>query len=821
MANTDSVLQIIPYYSQPHTHVVIRDNTNYDESGRGSTENVMPYSTLVVVGADKGIDNRFVALNDLSVKKDIFGEGNYDKYGQSSLQADVLFNGRTNVWMCRVLPDNAQYANLVILAHYRKGKILDDLNQETGKVRLEIKFSVESITSKNRTGGAKTDEDIDEFALSFINGGKADPQTGYITVPIARSRIIGRGNYGNMNALAIHRDVDAEKDYSSKMYRFDLIDNSETTKIAKVFSGSLIANVGKGVSTRIDDVLGAYNVGECPITIDTYAEYIEQIYNFYKTEVVGANLRYLSKSGAGVDDMAELEVAQGVTLHGFDPIFGYKLNTRTDEIIPYYKNYTSNSTNTWVRPQLEIPNTAGATKPLNMRDWSAAYVGARVLVAADPLNGGRRWMYTVTNIDTTTGNILYDEGYETSIDADQYDGVNLSISIGQQYDGGHDGDFESITVDGVTRMPTPSEMKLLLSREFVKAFRGLKDSRILSPSRIGLDFIFDANYNMTTNETIEIQNVNIPLFSNSTVLTDKDASALSVMAVSNPGTFSYTDLNVKKALWDLNEFRCKNGMTVNPEQGAGTSLLLDLGFVGIKYGDASRQLDEVLNMVDNLTGRQCSIDLGYFDIIDPYTGKKEPVTVMYHIAQNYVNHVLVNGLNIPYTNTYTYISSMQRSSSLMSAGQMVRDSFRPTIDLIDWDVKEKLYNGRINYWVTSDEGRLVERMCQNTRQLEASALLEENNVRILNTLKKNLEKSTRGYAYAWNEPEVRKGFTTAQMKIYKPWIGTMVQDLEIYFDANEWEQQRMIMHCYVSVKFRDIVKRIIIEIGINRPTYES
>ena len=144
MANTDSVLQIIPYYSQPHTHVVIRDNTNYDESGRGSTENVMPYSTLVVVGADKGIDNRFVALNDLSVKKDIFGEGNYDKYGQSSLQADVLFNGRTNVWMCRVLPDNAQYANLVILAHYRKGKILDDLNQETGKVRLEIKFSVES-----------------------------------------------------------------------------------------------------------------------------------------------------------------------------------------------------------------------------------------------------------------------------------------------------------------------------------------------------------------------------------------------------------------------------------------------------------------------------------------------------------------------------------------------------------------------------------------------------------------------------------------------------------------------------------------------------
>lgn len=822
MANTDSALQIIPYYSQPHTQVVIRNNTAYDEDGgRNVNDGSMPYSTAIVIGADKGIDNTFVCLNDLKTKKAIFGEGNYDKYGQPSLQADVLFNGRTNVWICRVLPDNAQYANLVILAHYRKGKILDDLNQETGKVRLEVKFSVECMTSKNRTGGAKTDADLEEFAMSFTNGGKADPQTGYITVPIIVSRVIGHGKYGNMNALSITRDHDAEKDYGHKIYRFDLIDNNGVTSIANRFSGSMISNVTNGVSTLIDDVVGGYALGECPITIHAYTEYVEQIYNFYKESVVAANLRYLSKAGAGVDDMAELEVAKAVTLQGFDPIFGYSLNTRTDDMIPYYKNYTAPSTGAWVKPQLEVPNTAGSTKPLNMKDWSSAYVGARVLVAADPLNGGHRWMYTVTSIDETTGNILYDEGYETAIDADQYDGVNLSITAGQSYDGGSDGDFESITVDGATRTPTAAEMKLLLSREYVKAWRGMKDRRILSPSRINLDFIFDANYNMTTDETIDIQNVNIPLYSNSTVLTDKDASALSVMAVSNPSEFSYTDLNVKKAMWDLNEFRCRNGMQIDPNRGAGTLLMLDMGMVGIKHTDTSRQLDETIDMMSDFVGRQCTVDQGYFEIVDPYTGKKVPVTVLYHIAQNYIQHILTNGLNIPYTNTYTYLTSMQRSSSLMTAGQMVRDSFKPDIDLIDWDVKEKLYKARINYWVTSDEGRRVERMCQNTREIDASALLEENNVRILNTLKKNLERSTAGYAYAWNEPEIRKGFTTAQMKIYKPWIGTMVQDLEIRFDANEWETARMIMHCYVSVKFRDIVKRIIIEININRPTYEG
>ena len=101
--------------------------------------------------------------------------------------------------------------------------------------------------------------------------------------------------------------------------------------------------------------------------------------------------------------------------------------------------------------------------------------------------------------------------------------------------------------------------------------------------------------------------------------------------------------------------------------------------------------------------------------------------------------------------------------------------------------------------------------------MDASALLEENNVRVLNRLKKNLEAACQSYAYEWNDPTVRKGYTTAQMDIYRPWIGTVVEDLDIYFKANEFEQNRMMMHCYCDVKFKDIVKRIILEINVYRP----
>ena len=125
----------------------------------------------------------------------------------------------------------------------------------------------------------------------------------------------------------------------------------------------------------------------------------------------------------------------------------------------------------------------------------------------------------------------------------------------------------------------------------------------------------------------------------------------------------------------------------------------------------------------------------------------------------------------------------------------------------------------IYYWVVKDEGRSVSRKVQNTRQYEASALLEENNVRVLNLLKKQMEAACEDYLYEWNNASVRKSYTQAQMEIYRPWIGTIVDDLEIKFEANEWEEERMIMHCYVIVKFKNIVKRIILEINIQKPDY--
>ena len=819
--------QIIPYYAHPHVHTEIFDHSWFDDTIVSAFDQIAsPYSTCVVTGADQGIDNTFIRLGTLRSKVALFGPGNFEKYGQSSLQADQLFDGNTNVWFCRVMPDNATYANMVVLAHFRKGNILDELNQETGVSRMEIKFSTAYANKPHVTQGAMNEIDIQTFAESLISL-TPDPLTGYMTVPLFFIRSIGRGQYGNRYALRLNRCSEQEREYDLKMYRFMLLSHEASIRSSGMFTGSFITSLRYDRSMMITDVLDQLPQGFAPVSIRSYDDHFAYLFDWYQTQIVQGNVEFIRNSGTP-EQIADLRFASNIQIDQFDPIFGLRMNTITNEEIPFYRNYTVLPEGPWIPPAKTIPDDGSANKPLNVADWNTAYVGARVLMVADPVNDGQRWMYTIVHIDVDTGDIIYNEGHPVAIDADQYDGVNLNIAVGNLLDGGHDGDFQEVNIDGDTRPPTKAEMKLLLSREYVKAFRGQKDRKILSPSRVNLDFMLDANYNMTSDETLHIDMSTSNLYGHSTVLTDADARALSIIGSSITKAIDFNDLNVKKAMWDLNEFRNRNGIVWRESEGAGCLLHLDCNLVGsASFTNHNAELSSLIRMMREFTGRNTSIDLGNYEIFDPITSKRIRVTTMYHLASRLTRHLVTQGLNVPFTYRHATLRglrterrrlSLSARGNVSQIGDMIRDTFLPDIELIDWDVKERLFLERINYYEATDEGLAVHRACQNTRQTDASALLEENNVRVLNTLKKNLERACKSYLYEWNEPHVRQGYTDAQMEIYRPWIGTMVDNLQIYFTANEWEEHRMIMRCWVEVAFRNITKRIIVEINITRPS---
>ena len=818
MESNDSNVQIIPYYAQPHVHTVIKDHTWYDETVATLDDPTMSFSTVVVTGADRGIDNKFIRLTSLAAKRAIFGLGDYDKYGQSSIQADQLFNGGTAVWFCRVLPDNATYSNIVLMAYYKEGAQRDEEGELTGLKELQVKFRLAWAGGQTPTAGATTDSALSAFATNLATD--TVDEEGYLHIPIAYIRATGRGRYGNGMSIAVTRNLTAENDYTLKMYNFNVIDNtnnSNTTLVSNVITGSLIQVQRSGVSMFVEDVVDQYGTGTLPVHIHVFEDSFYDLFNFYKETVVKDNTEIIRAMAAPTDEqLSELEFAQRMKDLAFDPIFGIRLKNTLDIKIPYYKNYT-------IKPEglFEEPDDTKDTlnlRPTNTEDWATAAVGSRILIETDSNNDGKRVLYTIKAINAETGAIEYDEGVIIAPDAEEYNGDNLSANTGNPLFGGHDGDFQEIEVNEVKRKPTAAEMKLLLSKEYVRAFRGELDRKILSPAKMDLDLIFDANYNMTSEDDIELEAGITSLYSNSTVLTDADAQQLQVIGTGN-SFLQYNDINVKQAIYDLNEFRNKRGMEINPERGAGCSVYFDCNLMGLKSLNVNYELEKTLAMFDPFEGRACSIDLGYYEIYNPRTMKKIKVTATYFLASNLIPHMLTYGINKPFVYDYAQLRAIQRTSTFNYTGNMIKGSFKPELDLIDWDIKEKLYKSRINWYLTEDEGRLVRRACQNTRQIDASALLEENNVRVLNLLTKILEKDCSSFLYNWNEPTVRQGFTKAEMEKFRPWIGTFVQDLQISFDANEWEQERMIMHCYCTVKFRDIIKRIILEINIQRPTY--
>ena len=136
------------------------------------------------------------------------------------------------------------------------------------------------------------------------------------------------------------------------------------------------------------------------------------------------------------------------------------------------------------------------------------------------------------------------------------------------------------------------------------------------------------------------------------------------------------------------------------------------------------------------------------------------------------------------------------------------------------DIKEKLYENRVNYFETLEEN-VYQRCSQNTAQSINSDLLEENNMNTLFAIKRIIEKDCWSELYDFTSAEDRVRFTEFEMAKFSNWQGSKVDTIEITFDVNEWEAERSIVHCYVAVQFRNLNKRTIIEIDVNKRNFLS
>lgn len=197
---------------------------------------------------------------------------------------------------------------------------------------------------------------------------------------------------------------------------------------------------------------------------------------------------------------------------------------------------------------------------------------------------------------------------------------------------------------------------------------------------------------------------------------------------------------------------------------------------------------------------------------DPYSKKITTVTVTYALAYNLPMHWYEYGArHVPYAgNVYGIIDE-----------DFIIESIYPVYDdCLHADLMDEMCQERVNFARYNAKQRTII-ATQTTRQVKSSNLSEMNNVQILLDIKRDCEELCASYQYNFAEPADIVRFNQDAEILLSNYEGTQVRKIEATFDHNDWEATRGILHLYVDLIHKDLVKTTIIEIDVNRGSVSS
>lgn len=297
-----------------------------------------------------------------------------------------------------------------------------------------------------------------------------------------------------------------------------------------------------------------------------------------------------------------------------------------------------------------------------------------------------------------------------------------------------------------------------INQAYIDAFNGKTDKLILAPRRIQSESLFDANFSM----------------------------------------------DVKKALVKLALFR--QDAICYIDCGTELDTLTD------DTVPMENAFDDIIDALDDeyktLANNIIDVNLHSFKVKEASTGKRVDVTITYYLAMNEPNHIGTYGRYTPMVNNYAVLSGH------------VKNSLKPSIELYEKELMDRLNLSRINYFECIDEDTFV-RSTQNVYQEAESDLLEENNVRTLLWLRRNIEDDIRTTHYNFTSGQIRKDFADFIKAKYKYMIGRDLYSMEIKYNVNEFEYNHSIVHAYLAVTFRPMAKQTILEIDVNQNAYDE
>ena len=280
--------------------IFVEDNTTYQETFLTPEEPVV----LLQCGTfASGRDNQPLRCSNYEEFVNEFSEPNFALYGQAGYNvAAALKTGYAAAYVMRVMPEDATYANLVVMVNYGVSEVTDEESGEKTRV-MNIKYSFQTIEN------ATTVEELDA-AVEALR--QYDPnEDGSYTNPLFYVYQTGRGSYGNATRVRF-ADVTAydDPDTTNRTYRLDVLQMSNKL-------------------TRLEYAFGCFN----PSLFDVVSQeslYLADLINDVENGMTKINIGIVNSTMNKLVDMYNDTFDTTETTSTLDVVFGRNMDGTTN-----------------------------------------------------------------------------------------------------------------------------------------------------------------------------------------------------------------------------------------------------------------------------------------------------------------------------------------------------------------------------------------------------------------------------------------------------------------------------------------------------------
>ena len=307
--------------------IYVEDNTTYQETFLTAEE---PVKLLQCGVFASGRDNQLMYCENYDQFVNEFGKPNYNLYGQAGYNiVNALKTGYAAAYVMRVMPEDATFANVVVMATYGVG----DNEDGNGSV-MNITYSYKTI--ENATT-------LDELAAGVDALRNYDPnEDGSYTNPLFYVYQTGRGTYGNATRIRM-ADVTAydDEDNTNRTYRLDVLQMANTL-------------------TRLEYAFGCFNPELFDIN-SAESLYLEDLINDTENGMTKINIGIIDATMNAMVDMYNETFETSETNSTLDIMFGRNMDGTTNNnlvIVNDMANTDGVSLNSGNDGSLDVTNAA-------------------------------------------------------------------------------------------------------------------------------------------------------------------------------------------------------------------------------------------------------------------------------------------------------------------------------------------------------------------------------------------------------------------------------------------------------------------------------